>query len=295
MTAQVIDMPSPEERKWAKADAAYTKGVEAYIEFGIAIAEIDATQEEIARRYSMSRSAIERVIAVGKDRRFDRNTIIPKSIHSLYLLTTLDDVGFEKLCKPDTTQEMILEYKKASKPQKGWPSVLVDHGHLGHSKIASGEGRKRHRKKIAEAIGYEPPSHFASQEEADKFERDFVRAFPDAKRPDYGLSMTAQQKLDRAIELEKLRLQSLFEKEVFEEAARRMPELMAQRRQALDEAIAEKAHYFTLAKGIKKTISEDEYRFLLQLMHPDRAPDGRKDQYSKAFRIIRKLQEYAEA
>jgi hypothetical protein len=102
--------------KWAAADKAYAKGVQAYIEWGRALAKIDATQEEIAARYDVFQEDITRAIAVGKDSRFITNGYIPKSQRSLYLLTTLDDKGFAELCKPTTTQADILAYKKRLEP-----------------------------------------------------------------------------------------------------------------------------------------------------------------------------------
>lgn len=103
---------------WAAADAAYAKGVEAYIDFGRALTKIDATQQEIADRYDMQQKSVAEVIAVGSDDRFIRITYKPKSTYTLYLLTTLDDKGFKALCKPTTTQEAILKYKAKLKPKK---------------------------------------------------------------------------------------------------------------------------------------------------------------------------------
>ena len=108
------------EAQWASADKAYAKGQQAYIEFGQALAKLTGvTQEQIAARYDMTIDQVSHAKNVGVDKRIlekSRNTrILPKSTYSLYLLTTLDDAGFEELAKPDTTQAKILEYKRRLK------------------------------------------------------------------------------------------------------------------------------------------------------------------------------------
>jgi hypothetical protein len=100
--------------KWATADKAYAKGQQAYIEFGQALAKINATQQEIAERYDMQQAGVAKLLAVGADTRIIRitNKFLPKSTETLYLLTTLNDDAFEELAKPDTTQAKVLEYKR---------------------------------------------------------------------------------------------------------------------------------------------------------------------------------------
>jgi len=105
------------EKKWAAADAAHAKGVQAYIEFGRELAKINATQEQIAARYDIDQSAVARALAVGKDKRIMPNGHnAPKGTRAAYLLTTLDDKGFAELAKPTTTQADILAYKKRIAP-----------------------------------------------------------------------------------------------------------------------------------------------------------------------------------
>jgi hypothetical protein len=56
------------------------------------------TQQEIGNRYQMAQQEVHKLIAVGQCERFTRNTRnLPRSTYSLYLLTTLDDKGFEEL------------------------------------------------------------------------------------------------------------------------------------------------------------------------------------------------------
>ena len=116
---------------WAESDKAYAKGQQAYIEFGQALAKINATQEAIADRYDMSQGSIAKLLVVGADSRIIRitNKLLPRSTEALYLLTTLDDVAFEELAKPDTTQAKILEHKrrlKAPEPVTTPPALSWD-------------------------------------------------------------------------------------------------------------------------------------------------------------------------
>lgn len=102
---------------WEKADAAFERGQQAYLDWCREIAKLyaegTATQEEIAGRYQKERQRITTAIAIGSDDRIVCSTnILPKSSHVLYLLTTLPDKDFEELCKPTTTQAVILEHKR---------------------------------------------------------------------------------------------------------------------------------------------------------------------------------------
>lgn len=113
-------LPTSTTPDWGKADKAYAKGVEAYIELGQAFAELNSkgtTQEAIGVRYEMHEDSVRHAIAVGNDPRIlelkRTNRPLPKSTRSLYLLTTLDDEDFDKLAKPDTTEAKILSYKRA--------------------------------------------------------------------------------------------------------------------------------------------------------------------------------------
>jgi len=128
--------------KWERADKAFNKGVEAYIEFGQELAVLNAdgtTQEEIGQRYQMSQSSVRDTICVGRDGRISSNTTnLPKSQHSLYLLTTLDDAGFEKLAKPDTTQADIKAYKESIRTPKPTPAPAPDNE--GENDMAKNKG-----------------------------------------------------------------------------------------------------------------------------------------------------------
>jgi transposase len=109
------------------------------------------------------------------------------------------------------------------------------------------------------------------------------------------LHETAQQKLERLVNRElKIRL-AMFDQEVREKAREQLPEQVKVLREAEERAHAEFKKYAAMAKGIKAQISEDDYRFLLNVLHPDRAPEDRRDKFAKAFDIVRKLDGYIKA
>lgn len=109
---------------WKEADSAFKDGQSAYIRWCIALGKVRATQQQIADRYECDQSSISRAVLIGKDPRVIRSTNnieqLPKSQHTLYLLTTLDDKGFEELCKPSVTEANVLNYKR--KIQEGQKS-----------------------------------------------------------------------------------------------------------------------------------------------------------------------------
>lgn len=86
-----------------------------------------------------------------------------------------------------------------------------------------------------------------------------------------------------------------MDREVQEEAQRRLPDLAEQMRAARARADAEFHKYAAMRKGIPAQLSEDDYRLLLNVLHPDRAPEDRRERFARAFDIVRKLGAYIEA
>lgn len=101
---------------WAKADAAFDRGQQAYLdwcrELAVLYSEGMTTQEAIADRYEQDKGQINKALTVGKSTKFRGTKLLPKSQEVLYLLTTLPDDAFEELCKPTTTQARIRSYKQ---------------------------------------------------------------------------------------------------------------------------------------------------------------------------------------
>lgn len=109
------------------------------------------------------------------------------------------------------------------------------------------------------------------------------------------LPETAQQKLARLTAKEIEHRLAMFEQEVRERAREQLPDEVKALRAAKDRAHAEFKRYAAMTKGIAAQLSEADYRFLLQVLHPDHAPESRRDKFARAFDIVRKLDAYIEA
>jgi hypothetical protein len=109
------------------------------------------------------------------------------------------------------------------------------------------------------------------------------------------LPESAQQKLERLAAKEIQLRSALFEQEVRDEARRRLPDEQEALRAAKERAHAEFKKYAAMRKGIAAQLSADDYRFLLNILHPDRAPPDRAEKFARAFDIVRQLDAYIEA
>lgn len=104
-----------------------------------------------------------------------------------------------------------------------------------------------------------------------------------------------EKKVERAIAIERAQLHKEFDGAV----EGRVSSILADRIAHLDN-LTEKAdqmarRYQAMSQGIKPYITETDYKFLLNILHPDRAPEDRKEKFAKAFDIVRKLDKYIEA
>jgi len=193
--------------------------------------------------------------------------------------------------------ELIAEHgeKKKGPREEGpkryrvsWAQLLRDRFGL---RLLGGAQATRIKKEL------DPPSFFTDPEEAEKFILRYVAAFPekkDAPAPDYELPAPSQKKLDRAIKVELAKLQGSYQRQVCEAAAKMVPEMTAREKENYAEALEQGHRYAILLTGVKKKITMEEYKFLMQLLHPDRAPEGYGERFSRAFQLIMRLKDYAE-
>jgi hypothetical protein len=305
MPEQVVIQMDRRKRLLDRADNARSKGIEAYIEFAQALVALSSdgmTQEEIGKRYNMSRSAVMQACRVGKDARIGRNptNAMPHGQSTLYLLTTLDDKEFEMFAKSNTTEHEIRDYKtskKQKKPEKqfklGWRDLINERFNV-FGPVA-GAGNKKLRKRLEVAWGKPVPSYFNDKAEAEEFASKVATVFNDREDARPKLSETAEQKLQRAIAIETKRLSDSFFDEIHKEVVRRLPEVRAQWEHDMAEAREETTRYAKLSSGIAKRISADEYKLLLNLLHPDRHPEDKRARFEDGFRIVMRLKDYAEA
>jgi hypothetical protein len=119
------------------------------------------------------------------------------------------------------------------------------------------------------------------------------------------LPETTQQKFDRLLKKEFARLQAEFnvavqkyEKEfnerVWNEFKRVNGDWLAERQAVSDKHTKALMDMQTQRRGITPHITPEDYKFLRQILHPDSAPEGRSEKYSKAFNIITRLDAYIE-
>lgn len=121
------------------------------------------------------------------------------------------------------------------------------------------------------------------------------QSYENHRREVSATSETAKQKLERLVATEKAHLHAIFWAEVRAEAKRSAPEILRELEQRKDEYIKKNASMARLSAGIKPIITEAEYKLLLGLLHPDRAPEDRRERFARGFDIVRKLDSYIEA
>lgn len=319
MTTSSAVTSDKSELMWSRADKAHASGRDAYIEFCMALAELNAsgiTQEAIGQRYGMKQSLVAYAVKIGRDKRIIANSntsTLPHGERVLYLLTTLDDVAFKRFAKHDTTQDDINSYKNAQRAAKqkpktgqqkpkaaqkrGWTQCIVDLG-ASYTALFSGSQSTDIKKQLEQHVGHSIPSYVAPEQESE-IQTAFIAVFGEKRldlalaRPE--LSESAEKKLQRAIAVEMRRLQDSFADEVRKEVNRRIPDLIARYERDSAACVDERTRYAHLSAGIKKKITADEYRLLLGLLHPDKHPAEQQERYGRGFQIVMRLKEYAEA
>jgi hypothetical protein len=314
--------------KWERADKAFNKGIEAYIEFGQELVALNAegtTQEEIGQRYQMSRTNVAYAICVGSDQRIVGNTNnLPKSQHSLYLLTTLDDAGFEKLAKPDTTQADIKAYKQAQQPPK--PKAIPAPKAEPAEEPKQENDMKKNSYSFREEIASVWPGYVnLSNDDSRAMKEALLAINPDILLPEniellktesrrYAIQFSKkfkEQEEQRAKEMRDAlpaKEQSKFERAVLAQVDVIVADLRRQLEDALKEdrakVQAELDEAYTLKQaakaeheaaieyrcGIDSHMTMEEFQLVRNCLHPDRAPEGKRDRYTRAFDIFNRLE-----
>lgn len=109
------------------------------------------------------------------------------------------------------------------------------------------------------------------------------------------LPESAQQKLARLVNKELQHRLALLDQEVRDKARERLPEEVEALRAAKERADSEFRKYAAMRKGIPAQMTEADYKFLLNVLHPDRAPEDRREKFARAFNIVRQLDGYIKA
>lgn len=104
------------------------------------------------------------------------------------------------------------------------------------------------------------------------------------------LPKTASNKVRGEIKRVMDDLKHEFEKEVHHVAQERVKQQREKLLQMEREAEEEKKRLRDLRQNIDGLMTEDEYRLIRGCLHPDRAPEERREQFSKAFEIFTRLE-----
>jgi len=104
------------------------------------------------------------------------------------------------------------------------------------------------------------------------------------------LNATQQRKLDIAWRAQKKQLDREYEAAVEREVAKRTESYKEHWRKLQDEAKEREAQLSAAMATVESFMSESEYRLLLNCLHPDRAPEERRERFATAFNIVRRLE-----
>ncbi len=85
------------------------------------------------------------------------------------------------------------------------------------------------------------------------------------------------------------------QRRVQQELRERHPELVAQLEAERDAYMTKHLAAATMKASMHAILSESDYRLLLNVLHPDRAPEDRRDKFARAFDAVRKLDPYIQA
>ena len=105
------------------------------------------------------------------------------------------------------------------------------------------------------------------------------------------LPASTTKKMRTALDAVIGKLKSEYSSEVDHAAKERMKAERAKIHQIEQEARAEKERLKGLRMNLDGLMTEDEYRLIRGCLHPDRAPEDRRDQFSRAFNIFSRLEQ----
>jgi len=184
--------------------------------------------------------------------------------------------------------------KKPKAFRVGWAAYLADR--LGgdqreYSAIANG----KRKNELVVLAGF--PAHgenkgfLTSAEQAKTFGDAYVRHFaPEIERPP--LDPKAGRTVQRAIDAETSKiyreLNAFVAGKVHEETAAQRVEM----NKRIEEADDTVRSYNVAIKKINDFMTLDEYRLVLNCLHPDRAPENRRARFAEAFAVMKRLDKY---
>jgi len=300
----VLEMKRP--APFAKADAAFQKGIDAYIEWGQEMAKLNKaghTQQELGERYDCSQACIAQAMKVGTDPRIISNANnLPKDKATIYLLSTLDDKAFDELARPDLKRQEIKEYKQAKKAPKanrgsGYIGIAIRHGLLKPG--VKGVQLTKARQEIEQIVGFDISQSTKTPEESNAIESAVIELVARRKaisgelppKVDHDALTKKDQKLiDKAL----ARLQAEFHQEVAKEVEKRLDDA---RERQLQNAKQQARSAKELQQVWKARVDsckdflhmfQDNWRTVASSIHPDR-PERTKEQLENASAAMNKM------
>jgi hypothetical protein len=108
------------------------------------------------------------------------------------------------------------------------------------------------------------------------------------------LSGSGAAKLKRAIETETTKLHRSFDEQVQERVRKNTAEQRVKFRDLIDEEQAEVLRYRNATANVSRFMTRDELKLMLDCLDPQRAPEGRRKRFAKAFAVAKRLEEHFE-
>jgi hypothetical protein len=146
---------------WGELATARQNAAVSYLDYCRAMARLyaagQATQYELAKECELPKWKVAHMCCIGKDARFyvdgKARRGVPKSDYTLYQLSTLDDAGFDKLCRPDTTQQAVLDYKGERRTYAAADAAFVEWRFSEYSAFRLAQAKGATIEQIAEHFG----------------------------------------------------------------------------------------------------------------------------------------------
>jgi hypothetical protein len=312
-TAEVIPFDAAALAEWRdRLDAARGEAVEKIIAFAAECHSFkhdcerkrggSVYTEKMAEWYGLDYNTASRWAIVGANRgKFgDVSPKLPPSMETIYLLCEVpDNVIREKVTKATTNREARELKRKHAKPKPySELAVAIEEGAL-HARTG-GADAARLRQRVLEidpTLELKNPAHEArlrdvcrvlvakrgreQVEEMLKAERESV---PEPRRSAF------DNAVNRAIKLWIARAQVELEQRVEVRVNKELAEQRGILSKFEDEAREKDARLDAALASVDRFMTEDEFRLILNCLHPDRAPEDRRERFNRAFQVFKRLE-----
>lgn len=211
----------------------------------------------------------------------ESNGIAPSTASRLMKLAGYTEAEREQVKKKEAQRK---REQRAKAYRVGWVNLLVERLGVTH-------GSLRDRKaKIEAALNMKLPKYFTDEATAEAFVKAYIAAFPQKVKVERdALRESDEKKLQRAVDAETARLHREYHDAVQAEVMKRTAERLKMLEEMEDKAKDTQAIYSKLVQGVKGVMTQDEYKLILNCLHPDRAPEDRRDRFTKAFAIFKRF------